>query len=311
MADASDRLARLLGLVPYLSRNPGTTIDTVASAFGVSRAQIVDDLELLFVTGRPGHMPDDLIEVNWEGDQIFVDNAEEVSVPVRLSAREARALFIALDYLAQIDGADYAVIRSVRAKVVEVANLGERGESVDLSVPTVPADLASAVRFAIDHGEGLSLDYYVASRDELTHRLITPQRLRLEGRWYLDAWCHTSGGPRTFAVGEIRSFAPASVPQGQPHELRVDRGQAGEDGVVVDLTLAPNAAWLADDVEHLRADYDVAGPGSVKLRLRVFSRDWLTRLLLAHGTDVINVEPPHLAADAARIASQAARQQGT
>src|SRR5699024_3633030 len=56
---------------------------------------LIDDLQLLFVTGRPGHMPDDLIDASWEGGQIFISNAEEVSVPVRLSAEEAGILVLA------------------------------------------------------------------------------------------------------------------------------------------------------------------------------------------------------------------------
>jgi proteasome accessory factor C len=38
---AQDRLSRLLGLVPYLTRRPGTDLDEVAAHFGVPRAQIV------------------------------------------------------------------------------------------------------------------------------------------------------------------------------------------------------------------------------------------------------------------------------
>ncbi len=311
MAEASQRLARLLGLVPYLTRNPGTGITTAAGAFGITPEQLIDDLELLFVTGRPGHMPDDLIEANWEGDQIYVGNADEVSVPVRLSAREARTLLIALDYLAQVDDVDEDAIAQVRSKVAAVADLSPVRDTVDVRAPEVPADLRRAVRQAMEPGRGLRIEYYVASRDEVTDRLITPLRLRLEGRWYLDAWCHTSGGPRTFAVASIRSFDSVSAPPVPPQGAASDRGQDREDGQPVTITLAPDAAWLADELDVMRADYDAAGPGTVKLRLRVFSRQWLTRLLLAHGRHVIAVDPPELAVEAARLAREAAARAGT
>jgi hypothetical protein len=170
---AQDRLSRLLGLVPYLTRRPGTDLDEVAAHFGVPRAQIVDDLELLFVTGRPGHMPDDLIEAEWGSGAVFVGNADEVSVPVRLSAHEAGGLLLALDYLDSARQAEPEVLASVRAKLATAA--GEvPGTAVDAAPPRIPAELAATVRAAIETGETLDIDYYVPARDELTRTASPP-----------------------------------------------------------------------------------------------------------------------------------------
>ena len=40
---ASTRLARLLGLVPYLIENPGADLERTAAVFGVTVAELVDD----------------------------------------------------------------------------------------------------------------------------------------------------------------------------------------------------------------------------------------------------------------------------
>ena len=45
------------------------------------------DLELLFVCGTPGHMPDDLIEAEWEGGRVFLGNADTIARPLRLGRR--------------------------------------------------------------------------------------------------------------------------------------------------------------------------------------------------------------------------------
>ena len=205
---AQDRLSRLLGLVPYLTRRPGTDLDEVAAHFGVSRAQIVDDLELLFVTGRPGHMPDDLIEAEWGSGAVYVGNADEVSVPVRLSAHEAGGLLLALEYLDSAHRADPEVLDSVRTKLRSAAG-SLPGTAVDAAPPRIPADLAATVSEAMRTDTALDIDYYVPARDELTRRTIRPQRLRLGRVWYLDAHCLTAGGDRSFAVDRIRSAAPA------------------------------------------------------------------------------------------------------
>ena len=296
---AQDRLSRLLGLVPYLTRRPGTDLDDVAAHFGVTRAQIVDDLELLFVTGRPGHMPDDLIEAEWGSGTAFVGNADEVSVPVRLSAHEAGGLLLALDYLDSARQAEPEVLASVRAKLATAA--GEvPGTAVDAAPPRIPADLAATVRAAIEAGETLDIDYYVPARDELTRRTIRPLRLRLGRVWYLDAHCLTSGGDRSFAVDRIRSAAPAAATAPRPGPAAPARGEArsasaGED-MGLDLVLAPEAAWLADELDPLaqggtRSD-DVRGPGSVAVSLPQAGRAWAVRLLAAHGAGVREARPP-------------------
>ena len=59
---ASDRLLRLLGMVTYLDRTDGVPIDQVAAHFGVTPAQVVDDIDTLWVTGTPGYWPHDLID---------------------------------------------------------------------------------------------------------------------------------------------------------------------------------------------------------------------------------------------------------
>src|SRR5699024_7374860 len=163
---AQDRLSRLLGLVPYLTRRPGTDLGEVAAHFGVSRAQIVDDLELLFVTGRPGHVPADLIEAEWGSGAVYVGNADEVSVPVRLSAHEAGGLLLALEYLDSAHRADPEVLDSVRTKLRSAAG-SLPGTAVDAAPPRIPADLAATVSEAMRTDTALDIDYYVPARDEL------------------------------------------------------------------------------------------------------------------------------------------------
>ena len=65
---ATDRLARMLALVPYISRRPGVAIGELAAEFGVSAEQIGADLNLLMVCGLPGYYPDDLIDVVLDDD---------------------------------------------------------------------------------------------------------------------------------------------------------------------------------------------------------------------------------------------------
>lgn len=303
---AQDRLSRLLGLVPYLTRRPGTDLDEVAAHFGVSRAQIVDDLELLFVTGRPGHMPDDLIEAEWGSGAVYVGNADEVSVPVRLSAHEAGGLLLALEYLDSAHRADPEVLDSVRAKLRSAAG-SLPGTAVDAAPPRIPADLAATVSEAMRTGTALDIDYYVPARDELTRRTIHPQRLRLGRVWYLDAHCLTAGGDRSFAVDRIRSAAPAVADVQDDAEAPFTpatgaRPAEQDDDTGLSLVLAPDAAWLADELAPetqggTRTD-DARGPGTVAVTLPAAGRAWTVRFLTAHGAGVLAAAPGQAVEDA-------------
>ncbi|MFP5347063.1 MAG: WYL domain-containing protein, partial [Actinomycetes bacterium] len=90
--NAADRLSRLLAMVPYLTARQGVPLADAARHFGLTEDELVADLELLFVCGRPGHMPDDLIEADWESGHVYVGNADDIARPLRLGLDEAVAL---------------------------------------------------------------------------------------------------------------------------------------------------------------------------------------------------------------------------
>ncbi|WP_230466025.1 hypothetical protein [[Actinomadura] parvosata] len=100
MSGSADRLPRLLALVPYLMSHPGAQVGEVADVFGLSEKQLIDDLQLVWMCGLPGHTPGDLIDVSWDGGEIIIDNADTIARPLRLGIDEASALLVALRMLA-------------------------------------------------------------------------------------------------------------------------------------------------------------------------------------------------------------------
>ncbi len=104
MSAATDRLSRLLALVPWLRAHPGISLTEAAVAFGVTPRQLRDDLDLLFVCGLPGGAPGDLIDLSYSGDQITVVDPQTLDRPLRLSVDEATALIVAARALADVPG---------------------------------------------------------------------------------------------------------------------------------------------------------------------------------------------------------------
>ena len=292
MSSARERLTRLLSLVPYLDAHPGADLEETAAYFGIDSDTLIDDLQLLFVTGRPGHMPDDLIDASWEGGQIFISNAEEVSVPVRLSAEEAGVLVLALDMLSSLPGLDSEAVATAASKLRVAAGENLR-TAVDVSPIDADEELLSALRQAVEDGSALSIDYYVGSRDELTTRTIAPTRLVPGADWYVDALCYSAGAPRRFALGRIRSWEPAAHPP-------MSVSEATTNSYEVTLGLAAGGAWLADELDVTNREYLDGGDTSVRIRLLVHSVDWLSRFLLCHADVITEIDDTEAVAAALR-----------
>lgn len=172
-AGATARLSRLLAMVPWLLQRQGVPLPEAARHFGISEDQLVKDLELLFVCGTPGHLPDDLIDADWESGRIFLDNAEAISRPLRLGVDEAVALLAGLRTLADVPGLhDRDVLATVIDKLSAAAGeAAQRADAVhvDLSRGAQEPVLAAA-RDAVRRRRRVRLRYLVPSRDETTDR---------------------------------------------------------------------------------------------------------------------------------------------
>src|SRR4030081_3258285 len=88
-----ERFRRLLTMVPYMVRHPGVSVSDVRKRFGITRSQLVADLNLLFVCGLPGYGPGDLIEAFVDGSRVWIRLADYFSRPLRLTAAEGLLLY--------------------------------------------------------------------------------------------------------------------------------------------------------------------------------------------------------------------------
>lgn len=301
---ATARLGRLLTMVPWLMRHQGIDLAEAASTFGVSETQVVEDLQLLFVCGTPGHLPDDLIEASWEDGRVFVGNADTIAHPLRLARDEALALIVALRALAAMPGIEeHDAIDRALAKLESAA--GEAGAhahavSVALDSDAHEQEVLARVRSGLRDHRRLHLRYLVASRDESTERDVDPMRvLSVDGRWYLEAWCHRAEDQRLFRLDRVEELTVLDVDgtppaQARPRDVGPGVFRPTPDDELVRLHLQPHAAWVADQFPTeavLRHD-----DGSLTVDLRTADPTWLARLVWRLGGAARVIEPAHLIA---------------
>src|SRR5450432_2317141 len=101
---ATDRLQRLLALVPYVVSRKVVGMAETAAAFGVTERQLVDDLNMLWCVELRSPDPYCPIDLSYEGGEIVVSQAESIGRPLRLGTDEASALLVALRMLAEVPG---------------------------------------------------------------------------------------------------------------------------------------------------------------------------------------------------------------
>lgn len=308
---AATRAARLLTLIPWLTSRPGISFADAADGLGITTEQLRADLDLIFLCGY-GQLPDELIEVDAEGDRIVVGNADIVERPLRLGLDEAITLMVGLRALGAVPGlTDTEAVDGALAKLEEATGtLGETTRRVHVDLADASSEKSmSSLRTALDRGRRVHLRYLVPSRDETTERDVDPMRLvSLDGHWYLEGWCHRSEAVRLFRLDRIEAVTELALdgtppPEAIPRDLSAGVFLAGPADEVVTLRLRPGGAWVAD---YYPVDtVEEAEDGSLTVTLRTGDSAWLRRLMLRLGGQGELVSPPRLRAEVASAASTA------
>ncbi|SHN46069.1 helix-turn-helix transcriptional regulator [Cryptosporangium aurantiacum] len=300
----SERLARLLALVPYLQARPGALISEVAADHGVSEKQLRDDLQLLFVCGLPGYGPGDLIDMSLDDDTVTLTYHAELDRPLRLTADEALALIVALRALEETPGVDGAAVGRALAKVERAA--GEAGRSakqVAITGGYEDTGMAARVRGALERGRALRIVYYTAGRDATSERVIDPMRLLVvDGRGYLEAWCRRAEAVRMFRIDRIDALdeldepsVPARGLAGSDGGFRLSDGAVFEpppDSPLVTLRVGLGSRWVTEyyPCEDVRPE----DGGTWLVTLKASDLEWARRLVMGLGEDAEVVGPAEL-----------------
>ncbi len=304
---ATERLARLLNLVPYFLARPGIEVVEAATDLGISEQQLRDDLELLWVCGLPGYGPGDLIDMAFDGDHVTVMYDAGIDRPLRLTPDEALALIVALRMLAEMPGAaGRDAIETALAKIETAAgDLSDAPVAVRMAGGETGADRLAAIRTIVERRHALRITYYTATRDQTTDRVVDPMRLLVvDGRTYLEAWCRQAEAVRMFRLDRIDAFTELDEPAVLPRQARHSDLSDGvfrpsPEQPLVTLRVSRWGRWITEyypceSVEHGES----VGPGGADawvVTLRVSDLAWARRLVLGLGSDVEVVAPAELA----------------
>ncbi len=313
MARTDSQIYRLLNLIPYIVQHPGVTVDEICGVFHIGRHELVQELDLINMCGKPEYTPGDLIEVSIEGENISIHMADYFSRPFRFIATELISLYLAGRALSDLAGLkEAATFQSALAKLEKALLSGEKAdlEAVNDNIVMQPdhpdQPKLQLLREAMDDRRQIDMEYYSSGRDVITRRRLNPLNLFFgSGNWYLLGWDHLSGENRLFRVDRILEIKLLRLKFKPEDYLAREGGQEFPmepgrfKGKEVRLRFAPFFAnWVME--QEMFSEKVREEDGSVLCTLYAESFAWLEKELLRYGTAVEILEPAKLRRDVLR-----------
>jgi proteasome accessory factor C len=297
-----ERLRRLLFLVPYVVRNPGLPVGDVAAALGVSTDQLLEELDLLTLVGRPPFQPDDFVDIYVDDDgRVYVKLDQRLSSPPRLTAEEGVALAAAL-LQPESNDALQAALTKLEGVLPPLAVARYRQMARQLDVAAEGPDPLAALSQATAERREVVLDYFTASRGQTEQRRVQPWELLSHlGQWYLSAFCLTRGGERLFKVDRIARLEVTDTQFAAPPARQAPARPGGTTAQPVTVRFA--AARAPYIRERFAGQVREVGGGEVEVEVPGDSERWLSRWVLSFAGDARVTAP----AAAVQVVANAAR----
>lgn len=306
MRDVGQKLRRLLYLVPYVAKHyEGVMVDDLAEMVGVDREQLLKDLDLLSQAGPPDGDPGEYLLVSVEDGRVFVDLAQRLTRPLRLTPAEGCSLLLGIRTLRESGIAPFDdALGSAERKLLKALGRDAR-EAETLATGTVVAEpdrvvgehlrrLVTAAR----ERTTVALDYVSASRHKAEHRDFDPYGIvHHAGQWYVVGHCHRRGDTRTFRLDRIAALELSDRTFDIPADFDLETYRRERlyvppaDAIAVTVQLDPlattrvGANWPVGEVTR-------KGDGSADIVIDCEGFEWLTGWVLGFGKHARIVAPP-------------------
>jgi predicted DNA-binding transcriptional regulator YafY len=247
----------------------------------------------------------------------------------QLTEGDLIALFLAERVLEQYQGTPYApaLARSF-AKItaglddritIDLAHLGSlhsfRTTAPVAIDPLIFQELSEAAR---THRR-VEVDYWTASRDEMTHRAVDPYHLAsVDGQWYLIGHCHLRSAIKVFLIARVQSLHVTDTIFEVPSDFRVDayfsqafsiiRGDEGELHRVRLRFRGDAVRYVRERIWHSSQVIEESGDRELIVCLTVSHLREVERWALSWAPDCEVLEPDELRQRVAEVLRRGAQQ---
>ncbi len=306
-----DRLERFYKIDHLLRSNSAVSFRTLKEELGVSRPTLKRDLE--YMRNRFN------APIEWDrvrrgyrfGDEPKYGQRYELP-GLWFSASEAHALLTMQHLLQNIEpGILGRRVRPLQARLQKI--LGSADHSVtqvqrrikilDMASRKAHVKYFNIVASAVLKRRRLHISYLVRSRNEMTERDVSPQRLiYYRDNWYLDAWCHSREDIRSFSLDAIHQALLLNVAAKNVKDGELDKVLASGYGIFSGKKLAmaklrftpERARWTSLESWHPNQRGRTEADGSYILEFPFSDDRELIGDILRFGPDVEVLSPQTL-----------------
>lgn len=289
---ATDRMARILSMVPWIASQDRPRISDVCARFDITPAELVEDLQVVLFVGLYPYQPDTLMEVDIDEEHVSIAYTNWFERPLRLSKDEALAILAAGVASAAQPGHDPTGPLARGLTKVSAALNVDLGDDLRVVLDEETAAVHQLLDRAVRERRVVHLAYFSHARNEHTERDVEPLRLfDTEGVWYVDAHCRETDEHRVFRLDRI---SDASVLDSTFERDEVRSSSSAFDPTPdlprISLEIDASDSWVVD--QHPCEDVVVGDDGRIRLRLAISARPWLERLLLRLGPSATVLDAP-------------------
>lgn len=301
------RLERLIAMEEEIRRGRYPNVDTFCQMFEVQPRTVYADIREL----------KERLGLDIEFDRFrngYYNKDEKKQLPqFELSDGEVFALTVGKEMLSQYTGTSFEpILKAALEKIQE--RLPDRVK-VDLedvrgmirfsagSVIHVSRKLMLDLYQACENHVSVDLDYFTASRGEITSRRIDPYRLlENRGTWYVVAYCHWRKGVRVLALHRIKKYEITEANFEPTRQAEVEEMlkatvflEHSEKEHRVSIRFNPDAArYIRERNWHSSQELVEHQDGSCTLSFTTTSLDETKRWVLTYGSQAVVLKPEEL-----------------
>ena len=284
---AAVRALRSMDLIPYVLENPGVSIAELSARFSVTQAQIESDLQLVFMCGLPGYTPYELIDVAFEDGVVSIIDPQVLDKPRKFSSNEIVVIALGLKILIDINQTNTTALTKLKQLSDKIAKLGSN-KSILMTGDVSAFPFFEIISKAISEQRVLALQYHSLIKDQITQRLVLPEKLYfLNGSLYLSALDTDIDSDRVFKVDLIK-------------ECKIGERVAGkkvlesstETIVILDVQKS-NRNFIERNSSIITAMQE--NGDLIRVHLQVSNLEWIKLTVLSNAPGITVVSPEPLA----------------
>jgi len=273
-----EQTSRLLALVPYISTHQNISVADLSKKFGISKKDLIDDLNTLWMCGLPGYTPLELIDLTFDEGFVSIRNAEILQEPRSLTTEEVITLILGLDLLSKSSENLSTEITSLQEKLRAISG------DIARAIPSISSSHRAILSKAISERTAVTLKYFSPVSDEITNRLVWPLTLESKSTGeYLFAM--TDSGTRTFKLDRVSEVELQAELQNLPKTQTIEN----KSELTVDIKILENLRLNIEKFQ-LESQALAISVGDVR-KVTGFSAEWFIRASISSAGSMQILKP--------------------